>query len=909
MACAKLHVMGDNLVRLAFRLFACAVPLIADRVCGADIELSLDGDIRTPAAALAKARELRASGVVKGRPVEIDVKPGRYPLTESVVFTAADSSVRFRGHSARTTVFDGGRELKPFTARADGVWVTDVPAGLVFDQLWVGDHRAQRARSPNRFYHYMKDSDVEAANRAFFADVADIAPLAKLPQDELEQALVAVWQSWDMGYGRVESVDAQTGRLVMKQGMKRPLFFWSATRPRYALENVRSALDAPGEWFHDVKTGKLLYIPRAGESVAKDVAYVPVSTAVVTFAGDRAAGAVVRDVAFVGIGFEHTAFLIGPKGVYNSQAASNVQEGAIVGTGVEDLSFENCRIAHTGGHGLYLRNGCRRVTVRHSLVEDLGAGGIYFGGDNRARQKSMDGVSSHLRVEDSIIRHGGRVLQAGIGVWMGHARDCTIVHNEICDFFYTGVSLGWTWGYAPTVNRDNLIAYNRIHHIGQGALSDMGGVYTLGDNTGSVVRNNWIWEVNGYADNGSPAWGLYTDEGSHGFVFCDNLVEKCRDGAIHQHYGSENIYSNNLCLTFARNGVWRSRAEDHVTIRVMNNIFWWTEPKAGTYCGGGSFESARDIITDNNLYWCATGPVTETAFKGESWEAWRKLGHDAHGAIADPLFVDPAAGDWRLRPNSPALARGFKPFDWREAGVYKTDAAWRALSEERCWDAFEDAPKAPPYRREKLSVDFERFRTGNATLSMGAFAPLDGNAGRPGQIQVVEIEPAQGKKALKFIDAPDLSPSWTPIVTASCGVETGTATLTFAIKIEAGVTPTLELRDYPKGERYATALTLTVNANGSFVAGGRTICAAKPGIWHDVELRLPISGAEKGRWSVAITPRGGETARATFEKYGDSRFRVLKWIGFACYGATNSVWYLDDIKLDTRPEAAAPVVP
>ena len=880
-------------------LAACAAILSGCNEVG-DIVLAPDGEIRTPAVALAKARELKASGAVKGRPVEIWVKPGRYQLTEPLVLTAADSDLRIRGLSARTTVFDGGHELKPFSVGLDGVWVTDVPEGLAFDQLWVGDHRAQRARSPNRFYHYMKDSDADLATRAFFADEADVTPLFSLPQDELNRVLVAVWQSWDMGYGRVESVDAQSGRLVMKQGMKRPLFFWCATRPRYALENFREALDAPGEWFHDVKAKKLFYIPLAGESVAKDFAYVPVSTAIVKFVGDRAKGEVVRNVSFNGIGFEHTAFLIGPQGVYNSQAASNVQEGAITGTDVEDVSFENCRIAHTGAHGLYLRSGCRHVTVRHSLVEDLGAGGIYFGGDNRSRQKSPDGVSSHLTVEDSIVRHGGRVLQAGIGVWMGHAHDCRVVHNEICDFFYTGVSLGWTWGYAPTVNRDNLIAHNRIHHIGQGALSDMGGVYTLGDNTGSVVRNNWIWEVNGYADNGSPAWGLYTDEGSHGFVFCDNLVEKCRDGAIHQHYGKENVYSNNLCLTFSKDGVWRSRSEDHVTIRVMNNIFWWTVPEAGAYRGGGSFESTRDNLpADNNTYWCAGGNVKETAFKGESWEKWRALGHDAHGAIADPLFVDPAKGDWTLKPDSPALKLGFKPFDWHDTGVYRTNAAWRALSEEACWDRFEDAPKAPKYRRERLQSDFERHRVGNVTHSMGSFAPLDANAGRPGQLQIVDADPAQGKKSLKFVDAPDLKPSWAPIVTAACGVDEGVATLSFALKIETGATPTIELRDYPKGQPLVNGVRLSV-VKDRLLAGGKDVCAMRPGVWHDVVLTLPMSGPEKGRWSVAVTPRGGVTSRVQFEKFLDDRFKELKWIGFISYGATTSVWYLDDVKLDTR---------
>ena len=127
-------------------LAACAAILSGCNEVG-DIVLAPDGEIRTPAVALAKARELKASGAVKGRPVEIWVKPGRYQLTEPLVLTAADSDLRIRGLSARTTVFDGGHELKPFSVGLDGVWVTDVPEGLEFDQLWVGDHRAQRAPS------------------------------------------------------------------------------------------------------------------------------------------------------------------------------------------------------------------------------------------------------------------------------------------------------------------------------------------------------------------------------------------------------------------------------------------------------------------------------------------------------------------------------------------------------------------------------------------------------------------------------------------------------------------------------------------------------------------------------------------------------------------------------------------
>jgi hypothetical protein len=95
----------------------------------------------------------------------------------------------------------------------------------------------------------------------------------------------------------------------------------------------------------------------------------------------------------------------------------------------------------------------------------------------------------------------------------------------------------------------------------------------------------------------------------------------------------------------------------------------------------------------NNVYWNAAGqPVT---FIGMTLEAWQKSGKDAGSVVADPKFVDAAAHDYRLNPDSPAIALGFKPFDASKAGVYG-DAAWIKLARDAKDPVLEVFPPAPP---------------------------------------------------------------------------------------------------------------------------------------------------------------------------------------------------------------------
>jgi parallel beta-helix repeat protein len=267
------------------------------------------------------------------------------------------------------------------------------------------------------------------------------------------------------------------------------------------------------------------------------------------------------------------------------------------------ITIDGFTVLHTESRGIFMQSGCANVTIARNTVRLANANGIHAVG------------GTGIVIEGNVAAANG---PHGIGLTAG-ATDCIIRDNE--SYGSTDPDIRRADGIYLYEAPRNTLYRNRVHNNQDSGIHFGPGAHDC------VAFNNRSWS-NG--DHG------YDHLGASGTTHVNDVAfGNTRDGfSIEGGATGTRLYN---CIA----------VNDGVTTNDHN---LWVEP--GSEVG---------FVSDHNIFWNASAqePINYLGTEYATIEQYRVAsGQDANSIQANPLFADPAAGDFRLLPGSPAIDSG-----------------------------------------------------------------------------------------------------------------------------------------------------------------------------------------------------------------------------------------------------------
>ncbi len=648
--------------------------LYVDTKNGSD---TYSGDKKHPLKTVTHAQTLARD--LKNRPVQIVLREGVYSLDKPWMFESADSRTEenrllIRSFDGEKAVISGGRILHGWTSQGNLVYKELGQNVYPITCLYGDDGPRQRARHPNTGA-LNKAACHETDNRSkFYFKPGDVQQY-----EQLTDVNVLIAQHWMYSVHWLTAVDLGSNLLSFRD----PAWKECGTgivpaTGRYIIENAFEVLDEPGEWYLNRSSGRLYYYPMPDETIDDLQLIAPKMHILLGIKGSSASS--VEHIHFEGISFKYTDWQVDEYEQGMGQAHKGIDCGIFWAEYAKNCIIKDCEFSYGGGQGINLSIGCQNNTIEKCHIHHLGGGGVYIG-ETRATMGACTNPPASDRVEYNTVEncfiHDLSLFWYGCtGVWIGAAAYNTVQHCDISNNSYSGISVGWCWSnYKGYAAHHNIVEYNHIHHLFAGVLQDGGGIYTLGQQPGTIVRGNIIHHIYGYKKD--KAIGLYPDQASEGILFEKNIIYNVTGPGVYSHKAINNTIRNNVFAycggSHFPSGIWWASAggDIHAFTFEQNIILQKRHPDVILYGWG-----KRGTETwQNNVYW-DIDHKDDLRFLENSFSDWQKAGNDIHSLMKDPRFVvavPQKAEDFRLGRNSPALQFGFEELDQSKVGTYDWD--------------------------------------------------------------------------------------------------------------------------------------------------------------------------------------------------------------------------------------------
>jgi hypothetical protein len=253
-------------------------------------------------------------------------------------------------------------------------------------------------------------------------------------------------------------------------------------------------------------------------------------------------------------------------------------------------------------------------------------------------------------VIDGHRQHQGIYLSGGSGGEVNLSS--TISDNIISDF------------------QDLNACYNAVPNPPNGVFDNLtAGIYCDVGDRGTVVTRNKIFNYNGKNDprSGGGFAGVFYEADCSQATISYNQISNAHALASRgfQTRGSScsgntgNIFDHNSVYDVDTHGMQFFQAGSNT--RVTNNIFVLNSNVQGAVTVDGAALSCTGNVFSNNIYWRTDGGTLHWQWGSTdttSLNTWRSLSGDQASIQANPLLINPGAGDLHLQSSSPARGAG-----------------------------------------------------------------------------------------------------------------------------------------------------------------------------------------------------------------------------------------------------------
>ncbi len=478
------------------------------------------GSMTTPFKSIEKARDTVAA-ISSSMTGDIDIIiSNRYQVTTPISLNSAHSGknnfkIRYLSNPANPAVVDGAKMYdNGWQDNGNGIYrlnlgsLTEAPR-----EIYLNGIMQTRSTSDGDGYTFSQTG----AHQLKINTGQNIGNWGNLNDIELEGVAPNYWKHT---IEKVSNISGTTINLVNAGGLSNGDSNFKSGH----IVNIRNAFELitqNGEWYHN-KSNNNLYLRSANNPNGSELA-VPVTEGLFNIDGGS-------NIAFENLTFAYSAWntipnkigiqTMGQGGVVNKNMSigsfnQDIMDGAITMNNSQNLNFVNNRFQNLASYALSCKDGCKNQNITTNEFLNMGGGAMIYGNVNGHNAASEINT---INIKNNLIKNTGVNYYGAAALSFVYGRNININHNDITEVSYSPIAIGWGWNANSNQLSDNKVTNNRIWNY-LTKVFDGGAVYTLSNQPGTVISNNYIYDAK--HDYG----GIYPDEGSSKIKIDSNVVD------------------------------------------------------------------------------------------------------------------------------------------------------------------------------------------------------------------------------------------------------------------------------------------------------------------------------------------------------------------------------------------------